>query len=404
MPAFSYQALKADGKNDRGVLQADTARSARQALRERGLTPMHVDEVGAQGEGAPRLGRGRPALNGARRALLLRELATLLGAGLPIDEALGTMAERGSDGRTRALVLGLRARVMEGASLAAAMAEHGRSFPELYRASVAAGERSGKLAGVLGLLADEAESRDAMRQGVWAALAYPLLLAIVAVLVVSGLLIYVVPQIAEVFVRMHHQLPWATRALLATSDFLRHYGIWVLLALIVLGGVLRLALRGPAWRARRDAWLLALPGLGRLLRIAGTARATRTLALLTASAVPLLESLKIAARVVPNLAMRRSLEQAAAKVREGASLAAALGDSEQFPPVALRLIAAGERAGSLDEMLLEASHYCTRQLERVLGLFNAVLAPVLILIVGAMVLFIVLAIMLPIFNLNQLVV
>ncbi|MGB8636028.1 MAG: type II secretion system F family protein, partial [Rhodanobacteraceae bacterium] len=266
MPAFSYQALKSDGHTDRGVLQADTVRGARQLLRERGLVPVSVDEVAAQGDAGSRFG-SRAVLNGARRALLLRELATLLGAGLPIDEALGAMAERGSDGRTRGLVLGLRARVMEGASLAEAMADHPRSFPELYRASVAAGERSGKLAGVLGLLADEAESRDAMRQGIWAALAYPLLLAIVAVLVVSGLLIYVVPQIAEVFVRMHQDLPWSTRALLAGSAFLRAYGIWLLLLLIAVIAGIRLLLRGKVWRQRRDAWLLQLPGLGHLLKV-----------------------------------------------------------------------------------------------------------------------------------------
>lgn len=402
MPAFSYQALKSDGHTDRGVLQADTVRGARQLLRERGLVPVSVDEVAAQRDAGSSFG-SRAVLNGARRALLLRELATLLGAGLPIDESLGTMSERGADSRTRGLVLGLRARVMEGASLAEAMGDHPRSFPELYRASVAAGERSGKLAGVLGLLADEAEARDAMRQSVWAALAYPLLLAVVAVLVVSGLLIYVVPQITEVFVRMHQDLPWTTRFLLAASAFLRDYGIWLLLLLVVIVVGIRLLLRGKIWRERRDAWLLELPGLGHLLRIAGTARATRTLALLTASAVPLLEALKITAKVVPNLAMRRSVEDAASKVREGASLARALGDSGQFPPVALRLIAAGERAGALERMLMEASNYCSRQLERVLGVLTAVLGPALILIVGAMVLFIVLAILLPVFNLNQLV-
>lgn len=402
MPAFSYHALKSDGHTDRGVLQADTVRGARQLLRERGLVPVSVDEVAAQRDA----GRGfasRAVLNGARRALLLRELATLLGAGLPIDDALGAMAEQGADSRTRGLVLGLRARVMEGASLADALGDHPRSFPELYRASVAAGERSGKLSGVLGLLADEAESRDAMRQSIWAALAYPLLLAIVAVLVVSGLLIYVVPQIAEVFVRMHQELPWTTRFLLAASAFLREYGIWLLLLIIMVVVGIRVLLRGEAWRQRRDAWLLELPGLGHLLKVAGTARATRTLALLTASAVPLLEALKITAKVVPNLAMRRSVEEAAGKVREGASLARALDDSGQFPPVALRLISAGERAGALERMLMEASNYCSRQLERVLGVLTAVLGPALILIVGAMVLFIVLAILLPVFNLNQLV-
>ena len=402
MPAFSYQALKSDGHTDRGVLQADTVRGARQLLRERGLVPVSVEEVAAQRD-AGSTWRSRAVLNGGRRALLLRELATLLGAGLPIDEALDTMAERGVDAPTRGLILGLRARVMEGASLAEAMGDHPRSFPELYRASVAAGERSGKLASVLGLLADEAESRDQLRQTVWAALAYPLLLGIVAVLVVSGLLIYVVPQIADVFVRMHQDLPWSTRALMTLSAGLRSYGIWLLLVLVLLVIGLRVLFNRVEWRQRRDAWLLRIPGLGNLLQVAGTARATRTLALLTASAVPLLEALKITAQVVPNLAMRKSIADAAGRVREGTSLARALGDSGQFPPVALRLIAAGERSGALERMLIEASNYCTRLLERVLALATAVLGPALILVVGAMVLFIVLAILLPVFDLNRLV-
>lgn len=402
IPAFSYQALKPDGKNDRGVLQADTARGARQVLRERGLVPVEVNEVASRDDGGG-LSARRPALNASRRALLLRELATLLGAGLPIDEALGAMAERGAEARTRTLVLSLRSRVMEGANLADAMGEHPRSFPELYRASVAAGERSGTLSRVLDLLADEAEARDALRQNVWAALAYPLLLALVAVAVVSGLLVYVVPQIVRVFVRMGQDLPWETRLLIAGSDFLREHGAWLLLALVVLVVGVRLLLRAQVWRERRDAWLLRVPGLGGLLQVSGTARATRTLALLSASAVPLLEALQITARVVPNLAMRSALRQAATRVREGASLALALRESGQFPPVALRLIAAGERAGTLHKMLLEASQYCSRQLDRVLNAMTSILGPLLILVVGAMVLFIVLAILMPVFNLNQLV-
>lgn len=402
MPAFNYQALDAAGKTRRGVLQGDTPRAARQALRERGLTPMQVEEVA---ERAPGTGgwRRRDALSGSRRALLLRELATLLGAGLPIDEALAALAERDAEPRTRALVLSLRARVMEGSTLAEALAEHPASFPELYRASIAAGERSGRLDAVLSLLADEAEASDELRQSVWAALAYPLLLGIVAIAVVAGLLIYVVPQIVDVFTRMHAHLPWSTRFLMAASAGVAHYGVWILIVIVVAIFGLRWMLKQPLWRARWDARLLRMPGLGKLVQIANTARATRTLALLTASAVPLLESLKITARVVPNLAMRSALERAAERVREGASLARALGESGQFPPVALRLIGAGERSGALERMLDQASNYCTRLLKRVLGILTAVLAPGLILLVGAMVLFIVLAIMLPVFDLNQLV-
>ena len=402
MPAFAYQALTAAGRTDKGVLEADTARSARQLLRERGLTPMRVDAVSEEAA-ARSWWRRSDALGATRRALLLRELATLIGAGLPVDEALAALAERDAEPRTRALVLALRARVLEGGSLADALGEHPASFPELYRASVAAGERSGRLDVVLGLLADEAESHDSLRQGVWAALAYPLLLGIVATAVVAGLLVYVVPQIADVFTRMHQTLPWSTRALMAGSAFLRHHGLWLLVALVLLVVGLRALLSLPQWKLRRDQWLLRLPGLGKLLKVAYMARVARTLALLTASAVPLLEALTITARVVPNLAVRQAIGGASARVREGSSLARALGDSGQFPPVALRLIAAGERSGALDRMLAEAAAYCSRLLKRVLDLATAVLGPALILIVGAMVLFIVLAILLPVFDLNRLV-
>ncbi|MDN5923412.1 MAG: type II secretion system F family protein [Xanthomonadales bacterium] len=202
---------------------------------------------------------------------------------------------------------------------------------------------------------------------------------------------------------MHAHLPWSTRFLMAASAAVAHYGIWLLIFIVALVFIARWMLRQPRWRAAWDARLLRLPGLGHLLQVANTARATRTLALLTASAVPLLESLLITARVVPNLAMRHALDRAAARVREGATLARALGESGLFPAVALRLIAAGERSGALERMLDQASNYCTRLLKRVLGVMTAVLGPALILLVGAMVLFIVLAIMLPVFDLNQLV-
>lgn len=402
MAAYSYEALTAAGRTERGVLQSDTVQAARRTLRQRGLTPVEVREAGEAKAASSWRGR-QGKLSASRQALLLRELATLLGAGLPIDEALSAMAERDAEPRTRALVLDLRSRVMEGATLAAAMDAHPEAFPELCRASVAAGERSGQLAPVLSLLADEAENSDRLRASVWAALAYPILLGIVAVLVVTGLLLYVVPQIVEVFTRMDQQLPWSTRALMAASGFLARYGIWLLLLLVVLAVAARALLARRELQVRWHGWLLGLPGIGKLLRIAGTARATRTLALLTASAVPLLESLKVTARVVPNLAMRASLVDAAERVREGSSLARALNESGHFPQVALRLIGAGERSGELPHMLDQSARYCARQLERVLGTVTAVLGPLLILLVGAMVLFIVLAILLPVFDLNQLV-
>jgi general secretion pathway protein F len=292
---------------------------------------------------------------------------------------------------------------MEGASLAGALADAPESFPDIYRASIAAGEQSGRLDQVLARLADYSEARDALNQKVWAALAYPLLLTIVAVAIVTGLLAYVVPQIVGVFVQMHQTLPWPTRALIALSDFVKGWG-WLLLIVVVaaaVGG--RLALRAQQVRFAWHRFVLRLPLIGRLSRAANTARCTRTLALLTASAVPLLDSLQIAAQVMPNLPMRDAVKGAAVKVREGGSFSRALGESGYFPPVALRLIASGERAGELERMLDEAANQEQRELDRWMTLLTAVLGPLVILLVGAMVLFIVLAILLPIFNLNQMV-
>ena len=401
MPAFAYQALDSSGRTQRGVLQGDTARAVRGSLRERGLNPLKVEEVSeARGIGAA---LGRRALSGSQLAVLTRQLATLVGAGLPIDEALGALSEQDDNDRQRALTVALRARVMEGAGLAQAMAAFPDSFPEIFRATVAAGEQSGHLENVLVKLADYAEARDALKQKLLAALTYPLLLTVVAIAVVAGLLAWVVPQIVGVFQNMQQALPLATRALMAISALLRDWG-WLFLVVLAAGAIgARLALRRESVRQRWHVLVLRLPLIGRLTRAANTARAARTLALLAGAAVPLLDALAIAAQVVPNLPMREALRRAAHKVREGSGFARALGESGQFPPVALRLIASGERSGELPRMLDEAAAHQQRELDRWLGVLASTLGPLVILAVGAMVLFIVLAILLPIFNLNQMV-
>ena len=400
MPAFAYQALDSSGKTQRGVMQGDTARAVRASLRERGMNPL---EVAAVDESAQRGSFFHRGLSSAQLALLTRQLATLLKAGLPVDEALGALGEQDDDQRVRTLVVSLRSRVMEGSGLAAALAESPGSFPEIYRASIAAGEQSGRLDDVLARLADYSEARDALKQKVWAALAYPILLTLVAVAVVIGLLVYVVPQIVGVFTQMHQALPWPTRALLALSAFLQVWGWLILVLLIVaaLGG--RVALRAEQVRYGWHEFLLKVPFVGRLIRAANTARCTRTLSLLTASAVPLLDSLSIGAQVMPNLPMRAAVKRAALRVREGTSFSRALGDSGYFPPVALRLIASGERAGELERMLDEAANHQSRELDRWMSTITAIIGPLVILAVGAMVLFIVLAILLPIFEMNQMV-
>src|SRR5690606_7398133 len=402
MPAFAYQALDATGRTQRGVLQGDTPRAVRGVLRERGLSPLSVDEVRDTRTGARGFGGAR-GISTAALALLTRQLATLIAAGLPIDEALGALSEQAENERQRALTVALRARVMEGASLAHAMDGFPELFPDIFRATVAAGEQSGRLDEVLDKLADYAEARDALKQKILAALAYPLLLSLVAFAVVAGLLTWVVPQIVGVFQNMHQTLPLATRALMAISAFLREWGWLILVALALAVLAARIALRQDATRHAWHRTLLRLPLIGRLSRAANTARATRTLALLAGSAVPLLDALRIAADVVPNLPMREALRRAAVKVREGGAFSRALGDSGLFPPVALRLIASGERSGALPRMLDEAAAQQQRELDRWMTALTAILGPAVILLVGAMVLFIVLAILLPIFNLNQMV-
>ncbi len=397
MPAYSYHALDADGRTRKGVLQADTARAARASLRERGLNALDVAQVSESST----YGAGR-RLSAAQLALLTRQLSALIGSGLPIDEALGALAE-GSEGSLRSRLVQLRARVMEGETLAAAMAEAPGTFPVLYRATIAAGEASGRLDTVLERLADYTESREALRGKIILALTYPLLLSCVALLVVSGLMIWVVPQVIEVFEQAHHSLPWATRVLMSISTTIQQYGVWLLLPpmLLVMVGVA--VARAPVLRHRWQRGLLRVPVLGRLIRAADTARFSRTLALLVASAVPLLEALDIASQVVVNGALREALAKVAIRVREGGGLAAALRESGEFPPVAVRLVASGEKSGRLDTMLFDAATQQERELDTALGVATTVLGPGVILLVGGLVLFIVLAILLPIFSLNTLV-
>jgi general secretion pathway protein F len=397
MPAFEYSALDAGGRRSRGVLQADTARAARAQLRERGLNPLSVEETRAAAQGA-----GGRSLGSGQRALLMRQLATLVASGLPIDESLAALAE-GSEGRLRSQVMALRARVLEGSTLAAAMAEYPGSFPALYRASVAAGEAAGRLDGILLRLADYAESRDALARRVLLALTYPLLLSTVAIAVVAGLMVWVVPQVIGVFSQFGQALPLPTRILVALSAFVQGYGFWLLLGLVVLASGAVLVLRLPASRAALDALSLRVPVWGPLVRALDTARFARTLALLTGAAVPLLEALSIASQVVQNQHLRDALARAALRVREGQTLSRALADSGQFPPVAVRLIASGERSGRLDAMLGEAALQQERALDTALGVAMAALGPGVILMVGGLVLFVVLAILLPIFQINTLV-
>ncbi|HRX62174.1 MAG TPA: type II secretion system inner membrane protein GspF [Candidatus Competibacter sp.] len=403
MPAYQYAALDAKGRQRKGLIEADTPRLARQSLRERGLNPLGVEEVGANQE----RDRGRRMwglrISATDLALITRQMATLVGSSLPVEEALGAVARQADRARLGGLMLAVRTRVLEGHTLATALGDFPQVFPELYRATVAAGEQSGHLEVVFERLADYTEARQQMRQKIGLALFYPLLLTGVAVLVVAGLLTYVVPQVVQVFSSLNQQLPALTRGLIALSDFLRQNG-WLLLT-VLAGGVVAwvLALRRIGFKRQTHQILLRLPLVARLVRGANTARFARTFSILMASGVPVLEALRISSQVLSNLPMREALEQATARVKEGASLNKAISASGYFPPMTVQLIASGEASGRLESMLERAAVQQERETETLIAALLGIFEPMLILVMGGVVLVIVLAILLPIFDLNQLV-
>ena len=403
MGAFAWQALDSQGRTQTGVVQAETARAARSQLREKGLTPLKVSVAMAPVASGPGRWFGRRGLAASQLTILTQQLATLIRAGLPMDDALAALADEASDQRLRGLVAALRSRVLEGRSLADAMAEYPESFPEIVVATVRAGEQSGELAEGLERLAEYAEARDNLGREVIAAFAYPVLLLVVAFAVVAGLMGSVVPRVVDVFVNLGAELPWLTRALIAISGFLSAYGGLLVVLALIAWMLWRLALRQEKNRERKDQALLRLPLLGRVLRSADTARATRTLAVLTAAGVPVLEALRLAASTLKRVPLRDAMRRAAQRVREGTQIARALAETRAFPPVTLRLIASGERSGRLAEMFDAAALQQAREVASALAVLRAVMAPLVILLVGALVLAIVLAILLPIFELNTLI-
>jgi general secretion pathway protein F len=369
------------------------------------MLPVDVAAIGgkeAKG-GARSLSLGRPRLGGAARALLTRQLATLLAAGLTVEQALNAVIEQSEHEAERQLLAAVRGDVLGGQSLARSLSHHPGAFPEVYVTLVEAGERSGKLADVLSRLADYTEEREQLRGKALLAFIYPALVTIVAVTVVAALLVYVVPQVVQVFRNTNQALPLLTRGLIGLSDFLRAYGVFLLVALAAAAIGARVALSVPSAREKWHRWLLRLPIYAPLYRGLNTARLAATLAILVGSRVPLLTALRAGAGVVSNLPMRRALDAAAGRVQEGSSLARALGASKLFPPLMVHMIASGEASGRLAEMLERTATQQARELERRISAFVALLEPLLILAMGGIVLLIVLAILLPVFELNQII-
>jgi general secretion pathway protein F len=403
MGAFEYTALDGRGRELKGVLEGDTPRQVRQQLREQGLTPLAVLEAAESEVSASRSFGLQRGIGATDLALITRQLATLVRSALPVEEALLAASQQCEKPRLKSMLLAVRARVMEGHTLASGLSQFPHVFPEIFRATVAAGEHSGHLDGVLERLADYAESRQQLRQKLSLAMIYPVILTGMAIAIVTGLLVYVVPQVVQVFEHTGQKLPLLTRALIGLSGFIRAEGVVLLILLAVAVVATRAMLKKPDVRRRWHFTMLRLPLFGRLTRGVNTARFTRTLSILAGSGVPVLEAMRIASEVIANIPMREAVEEAARRVREGASISQSLGRSGLFPPLVVHLIASGESSGELDEMLERAAGNQERELETLISTMLGVLEPMLILVMGLIVLLIVLAILLPIFDLNQMV-
>lgn len=401
MPAYRFQAAHPNGKFEKGILDADSARQARAMIRERGLAPLEVEALeNQQATGSIVIG-GR--LRDSDLALCTRQLASLLSARLPLERALNAVVEQAESARVRERFAAVRSDVVGGQTLSQAMAKFPRDFPDTYRALIGAGEQSGDLAKVMAKLADYVESRTALVSKVKMAFTYPAIVTFVALAVIIALLTYVVPQVVGVFNQTRQQLPMLTVILIEVSDFVRVYG-WMLLAAIVAAIVaFRYSLRAPTARLAFDQRMLGMPLFGRLIRGVNTARFASTLGILTGSGVPLIRALEAGSRTLGNESLRANVQDALARVREGVPLARALGAGKQFPPMLIHMIASGEATGELPEMLDRAAQTMTQEVERRTLTMTTLLEPVLILIMGAIVLMIVLAVLLPIIEINQLV-
>jgi general secretion pathway protein F len=404
MAAFSYAALDNSGKEQRGVLEADSSRQVRQMLRDRGLAPLRIEPaVKATTAGRTFSLSSGPSLGVAELALITRQLATLLQAAMPLEEALGAISRQSEKAKVNKLMLSVRSKVMEGHSLANSMAEFPGAFPTLYRATVSAGEHSGHLDLVLGKLADYSENAHASRQKVMLALLYPSLLLVVAIGIVSGLMAFVVPKVVDVITGQGAELPLLTRGMIALSHFVTQWG-W--LALLGVGAAVmgwRYLMRNETFRLNVHRRILRMPLIGRLARGSNSARFASTLSILTTSGVPLVDALSIAGAVLSNTWLKQAVVTATQQVKEGSSLYRSLEACGYFPPMMIHMIASGEASGELGSMLERVAQSQQREFDTIVATVLGIFEPMMLLVMGGAVLLIVIAILEPIFSLNQLV-
>ena len=406
MAAFEYLALDINGREKKGIVEADSHRQVRQNLRDKDLTPLSVKASEKKvGKGIPSLFSGvlRTSLSFNERALLVRQLATLIAAGLPVEEALLAVSKQGNRNAIQSLVLNVRSKVLEGYSLAQGMADYPRAFPALHRSTVAAGESAGHLDLVLARLADFTETQQASISKVKQALVYPIILLVLTLAILGGLLGYVVPDIVEVFADSEQELPWLTIAVINTSDFVVEWGGLFLLLLLLVGlGLIRL-FRSPKIEMSFDKKLLGVPVVGKLSLGNNISQFASTLSILTSSGVPLVDAMQISSEVLSNTWLRTLVIDATNRVREGSTLYSALDQSTYFPPMMLHMIASGEASGELDQMLSRVAEHQEADASMILNVLVSLFGPLMLVFMGGAVFTIVMAILLPIINLNQLV-
>ncbi len=403
MGAFEYTALDPKGKERKGVLEGDTPRQIRQRLRDQGFSPLSVVEVKQREARRGRRRMFQRGISSTDLAVLTRQFATLVRSGLPVEEALRAVSQQSEKARIRSMLMGVRSKVLEGHTLANALADFPHVFSDLFRSTVAAGEQSGHLDVVLERLADYTEGRQALVQKISVALIYPSFMVVVAIGIVTALLVYVVPKVVGVFADVGQELPGLTLGMIALSDFLIAHGVATLAGVVAVMAILYAVVQRPGPRKRFHALLLRLPLLGRLSRGLNAARFARTLSILTASGVPVLDALRISSQVLTNLVMREGVRNATTMIREGASIHVALDKAGYFPPMTIHLIASGESSGRLEEMLERAAAAQEREMETLIAAIMGLFEPVMIVVMGGIVLLIVLAILLPIFDMNTLV-
>ena len=402
MGAYEYQALDSHGKTRRGVLEGDAERQVRSLLRDQGLTPIKVTEARSETtEYHKKLFPTFNRLSSRDLTLITRQFSTLVRAGLSIEECLNALIEQNESLRVRSVLSSVRGKVVEGHSLAHALGEYPNTFPELYRSLIAAGEQSGNLDVILERLADYTENRQMLKQQISQAFIYPVIVSIFSFAIIVVLMTFVVPKVTRVFTATGQELPLPTRIMIGISQHLGNYwGVWVV-GFVIVVFLVRQALRYEKVLVAWHRILLKLPFVGSLIRGVNAARMASTLGILTSSGIPLLQALRSAVDVVSNLPMRNALLITMRQVSEGGSLSRSLGKTRLFPPMVIHLIASGENSGHLDTMLMRASDMQTRELESWVKIFTSLLEPLLIVLMGLVVLFIVLSILLPIFEMNQ---